>query len=90
MKIMLIDDDKEILKSIGGSLSLNGIENKGFSNPVEAINAYKAEKYDAVILDLRMPGMSGVDVLKEIRGYNPRAYVIILTGHPELEDTREG
>ena len=85
MKVMLIDDDEKILNSIGSSLKLNGIENQQFNNPKEAIKAYKSEKFDAVILDIKMPEINGIEVLRTIRNYNPKAFVIILTGYPEVE-----
>ena len=87
MRVMLIDDDEKILKSIGESLDLNGIKNKRFSSPKEALLAYVTDKFDAVILDLKMPEMNGIEVLKAIKEHNSKAFVIILTGYPELEST---
>ena len=84
MKVMLIDDDTEILKSMSDSLTLNGVENRKFDNPIIALQEYKKEIYDAVILDIKMPVMNGIEVLKSIKEHNPNAYVIIHTGFPEL------
>jgi len=84
---MLIDDDRKTLESIGDALSIKGIDNFRFDNPKEAVKAYKPVEFDAVILDLKMPEMHGIEVLKTIRKKNPDAYVIILTGVFNVEST---
>ncbi|MCP4726229.1 MAG: response regulator [bacterium] len=79
LKVMLIDDDENSLKSIGKALSINGIDNRKFISARKAIEAYKTGGFDVVITDLIMPEMDGIDVLKTIREFEPGACVIILT-----------
>lgn len=79
MKVLLIDDDKTCLKSIGKALAINGIPNNQFVNAAEAISNFKKEHYDVVVTDMKMPEMTGLDVLKEIRAIDSTASVVILT-----------
>ncbi len=80
--VLLIDDDEALLRSVQGVLT-----NVGFSVACEAsgasgIQAYEREPADAVVLDLRLPDMSGLDVLKTLKASG--ASVILLTGHGDV------
>lgn len=79
MKVLLIDDDKRCLKSIGKALAINGIPNNQFVSAAEAISHFKKEYYDVVVTDMKMPEMNGFDVIKEIRAIHSTAYVVVLT-----------
>jgi len=79
VNVLLIDDDIECLKSIGKALRINGIPNAQFTNPVKAIASYKATDYDVVVTDMKMPHMSGLELTREIRDFDPDARVIILS-----------
>lgn len=87
-KVLVIDDDIELLDKIRITLSYSGITVKTFSNPYKAVDAFKTDKYDAVITDINIPEMNGLQVLKAVHNLDPSACVIILTGHPE-EDVKE-
>ena len=89
MNILLIDDEPEVLDSISEALNLIGFPNKKFTNPEDAINKYNLEDFDVVITDIRMPEMSGIEVLKSIKSHNPAAKVIILTGYSDVNDAIE-
>ncbi len=85
MNVLLIDDDVDFLKGISKALRINGIENDTFSDPVEAVKRYRDKIYDVVVTDLKMPGMNGLDVLREIRSIDDCARVIILTAFDDDE-----
>ena len=80
MKVLLIDDDLEILKCLEAALTLKGFATDLFTRPKEALEAYKQEKYDAVVTDLKMQEMDGIEVVRAIKKYNPDAYVIVISG----------
>jgi len=86
MKVLIIDDDRDHLDSISEALVLNGIKTKEFQSPIEAIKAYKSSKYDAVITDIKMREMDGIEVLKQLLVSNPNACVIVMTGYPKVGD----
>ncbi|RLB13665.1 MAG: hypothetical protein DRG82_15280, partial [Deltaproteobacteria bacterium] len=86
LKIMLIDDEPELLEVLSTALELKGLTTRQFCNPKEAVEAYNAEEFDAVIVDFKMPEMDGIEVLKLLREQDPNARVIILTGYSEVDN----
>lgn len=85
MNLMIIDDDSSILESLKRALKPSGHKCFSYQNPRRAVEAYQSGGFDAVLTDVRMPEMDGIEVLKAVRAINPRAYVIILTGYCDLE-----
>jgi DNA-binding NtrC family response regulator len=85
MKILLIDDDAACLKHLAYVLEMGKHECHAFTVPEQALCAYGQETYDAVITDMGMPGLNGVQVLQQIRALNPEAEVIIVTGNWDTE-----
>lgn len=85
MKILLIDDEVDILESLADFLKFGGHDCKPFMNPHEAIDAYKKEKFDVVITDYKMPSMNGIEVSQTIRQHNQNAHIIIMSGWDPLE-----
>ena len=82
MRILIIDDDPLSLSGLKMMLEQQGgHECTSFQNPVEAVAQYQPEKYDAVITDIRMPEMSGLEVKRRILAINPNAPVILISGH---------
>jgi len=85
MNIMLIDDEAAALECLQSVLEQFSHDCAVFEKPEEAVSEYRNRKYDVVITDMRMPGMSGIQVLKNIRMINPEAKVIILTAFLDAE-----
>jgi DNA-binding NtrC family response regulator len=85
MKILLIDDDVTSVKRLAFLLEAVGHCCKAFTVPKQAVEAYRRNIYDVVITDVLMPGMSGLEVLQEIRSINPDAKVIVVTGQMDTE-----
>ncbi len=82
-KILCVDDDPVNLVVVETNLSADGYEVYKAKDGVTALHLVKALKPDVVLLDIMMPGMGGVDVLKEIRKIDPGIGVIMVTA---LED----
>lgn len=87
MKILVIDDDRESLKHFGDLLNVHGHAVSQLSDPCDAVALYRSEKFEVVITDFKMPGMNGIEVLKAVKAHNPEAYVIILTGYADVNNT---
>jgi len=88
-KILLIDDEKHLLEVIKIGLEEEGYSVDKFYNPVRAIEKFEEENYDAVISDVRMPEMTGIDVLKHCKEINPRVAVILITAYSSVESAIE-
>ncbi|URA10360.1 response regulator [Thermospira aquatica] len=85
MRILIIDDDAAILDDIRAALLPGGYDVITESNPVEALARFEQEPFDVVISDIRMPEMSGIDVLKKVRESHPKLPVIIMTAYGDVE-----
>ncbi len=79
--ILLVDDEISILRSIKLSLTKRGYKVDTANNGEQAVEMLGKAPYDLVISDLLMPGISGMEVLKETKKTNPDTIVIILTAH---------
>ncbi|RJQ82733.1 MAG: sigma-54-dependent Fis family transcriptional regulator [Desulfobacteraceae bacterium] len=83
--IMIVDDEPSILKSLQGLLTDEGFEVTTASNGYAALQNIQTEAPDLVLLDIWMPGIDGLETLKEIKKDNPHVQVIMITGHGTIE-----
>jgi two-component system nitrogen regulation response regulator NtrX len=83
--ILIVDDEPSILQSLSGLLADEGFEVTTAANGYEALKIIDAESPDLVLLDIWMPGIDGIETLKEIKKENPTIQVIIITGHGTIE-----
>ena len=81
MKILIADDDKNLRKVMVSELSYAGFEVSEAENGIKARNLLEKDEYDVILLDLNMPGMSGMEVLKQIKDLEIPTEVVILTAH---------
>lgn len=88
-KILVVDDDEVVRRSHLRSLSGLNCNAMGVWDGAEAIAAMEREPFDVVLLDLRMPGLDGMDVLKVIKDKWPEAEVIVITGYPSIDTAKE-
>ena len=85
VKILLVDDEKDFTEVLSERMETRGFSVEIADSGPVAINKVKEKSYDAIILDLAMPGMDGIDVLKILLNENPDLQIIFLTGHATLE-----
>jgi len=89
-KLLLVDDEKTMVKYLSKRLIKKGFEIRTAYNGLDALEQVKAADFDVVLLDVLMPGINGIDTLKEIKKIKPRTEVIMLTGHASVEVGIEG
>jgi signal transduction histidine kinase/CheY-like chemotaxis protein len=80
LRILLADDDVTIQRSLKRLLEQIGHSVSAYGDGQSALDAYKAGEFEVVLSDLAMPGMGGLELLRELRAYDPEARVLILTG----------
>ncbi|HTP57668.1 MAG TPA: sigma-54 dependent transcriptional regulator [Spirochaetia bacterium] len=85
-QILIVDDEKELCASLSEILTEEGFHTLSTSDPRETPAILARTRVDLIILDIRMPGIGGIDLLKIVRKTNPNTKVIILTGHPSIEN----
>jgi DNA-binding NtrC family response regulator len=83
--ILLVDDEKEFLEILSQRFELQGFHVEAVYSGQDALDLLTHKSYDAIILDLSMPGMDGMETLKEIKARRPNMQIIILTGHGTME-----
>jgi two-component system nitrogen regulation response regulator NtrX len=83
--ILIVDDEASIIESLEGILSDDGFEVSHAFNGYEALKKIEAESPDIVLLDIWMPGMDGIETLKEIKKEFPNLPVVMITGHGTIE-----
>ena len=66
LRILIVDDEKDIVAVLRRGLERNGFEVDGFIDPKEALANFKKERYDLVILDIKMPNMNGFELSREL------------------------
>jgi DNA-binding NtrC family response regulator len=87
--IHVIDDEPIILEVLGQLLTSEGYEVENSSSGEDALQKYETRTFDLVLLDLMMPGMSGLDVLRALHRIHPQALVIIITAYASVESAIE-
>ncbi|MCX5719031.1 MAG: sigma-54 dependent transcriptional regulator [Nitrospirae bacterium] len=81
MKILIAEDDKNLRKVLMNELSDAGFDVDEIDNGIDTIEMLKKDEYDVLLLDLKMPGLSGMDVLKQIKAFEVPTEIVILTAH---------
>ena len=80
-KVLLIDDEQNFLEVLAERMSYRDIDATTVTSAEEGLGLLAHSNYDAIILDLQMPGMNGLEALERIKAMNPDLQVILLTGH---------
>lgn len=88
-KILVIDDEKNILESIKMVLTYENYPVATTNNGLDGIDLYKQLKPDIVLLDVKMPGFNGLDVLKQLKDINEFSEIIMISGHSGIEEALE-
>ncbi len=81
IKVLLVDDEVSFTASMEKVLSRRGFDVKIAPDGLNALHLIAEEQFDVIVLDIKMPGMNGIQVLNEIRRSSPNMRVILLTGH---------
>ena len=90
INILLVDDEADFVETMVKRFGIRKMPIDSAKSGQEALSALAAKDYDVIILDVRMPGMDGLEVLKLIRARAPLTEVIMLTGHASLEAGMQG
>ena len=90
MRLLIVEDEKQICDMVAKSLYDAGYEVDTCYDGEEALECILAENYDLIVLDLNLPGMDGMEILKELRQYNDETKVLILSARGQIADKVEG
>jgi DNA-binding NtrC family response regulator len=90
MNVLLVDDEVEFLETLVKRLRKRKLIVHGVNSGEDALEELKKNAADIVILDVKMPGMSGLETLRKVKNEYPLTEVIMLTGHASMEVAIEG
>src|SRR6266852_6044466 len=88
-KILVVDDESAILRLLREALTQWGYQVTSASSAAEALQALRGDMFDAVITDIRMPDMNGLELLKEIKRHDESVEVVVMTGYPTIASAVE-
>jgi len=89
-RVLIVDDEEEFVEALSERLALRDYDVTTSLSGEDAVEKVKGYNYDVVVLDVLMPGMSGVDALREIKKLKPLTEVIMLTGNATVETAIDG
>ena len=87
--ILVVDDEEIVRRSYARILGEMDCEAQAAADGEQALRAMEQQPFDVVLLDLRMPGAQGMEVLKAIKHRWPASEVVIVTGYPSVESAKE-
>ncbi len=89
-KVLIVDDELDFLETMVKRIRARNIEVSGVESGYLALEALDRNPPDVIILDVRMPGLDGIETLREIKKKKPLTEVIMLTGHASVESGIQG
>jgi two-component system, OmpR family, response regulator len=81
LRVLIVDDEAELVSALVERLNLRGFDAHGVATGTDALAWLAEEPCDVVALDVKMPGMSGLEVMRRIKRERPHVAVVLLTGH---------
>lgn len=85
-RVLVVDDESEIVSMLERTLGLEGFDVEGVSTGEEAVKKMEEQLYPIVILDIRLPGKDGPELLDEFKDINPLVNVVMITGYSSMEN----
>jgi len=89
-KVLIVDDERDYLETLLKRMRKRDLDIAGVGSGEDALKWLETNSVDVVVLDVRMPGMDGIKILREIKKSYPLVEVIMLTGHASTEVAIEG
>jgi DNA-binding NtrC family response regulator len=90
LRLLFVDDEEELVSAVVERLELRGIDGVGATSGDEALDHLREGSFDVVVLDVKMPGIGGLEVLRTINRRHPQVKVILMTGHGSAKDNEIG
>nr|WP_321465847.1 response regulator [uncultured Desulfobulbus sp.] len=88
--VLIVDDEQDFREIMIKKLSKQDLHCDSAPDGATALEMIKAKNYDVVLLDVKMPGMDGIETLREIKNIAPMVEVVMLTGHASVESGING
>lgn len=90
LRVLIVDDEEELVSALEERLNLRGFQAAGVTTGTAALQYLADSPCDVVLLDVKMPGLGGLEVIRQIKQAHPKLEVILLTGHGSAQDADAG
>jgi len=90
LRVLLVDDEEELVSTVAERLELRGIEAEALTTGTAALERLAEQNFDVVVVDVKMPGMDGLELLRRIKTMQPGTQVILLTGRGSGKESERG
>lgn len=90
IKVLLVDDEEEFVTTLAERLEMRGFAPSIATSGDQALSMVQEKTFDLIVLDLMMPGIGGLEVMKQIKSANPDMPIILLTGQGSTKEGMEG
>lgn len=89
LRVLIVDDEEELVSVLAERLEFRGISARAVCSGAEAIDCAREQEFDMALIDVKMPSMSGMDTMLQIKEIQPPIKVILMTGHGESTEVEE-
>jgi len=89
IRVLLVDDEEELIEYLSKRLLREGFTVRAVTSGSQALETIESEEFDVAVVDLKMPGMDGIEVQRLIKQQRPFLQTVVLTGHGSLETALE-
>ena len=89
-RVLVVDDEEELTSTLVERLEIRGFACEGVTNGAEALRRVEEGGFDVVVLDVKMPGLGGIEVIRRLKQSHPALQVILLTGHSSAKTAENG
>jgi DNA-binding NtrC family response regulator len=90
LRVLIVDDEEELVSALVERLKLRGFDARGVTTGAEALADLERTACDVVVLDVKMPGLGGLEVIRRIKSERPGLEVVLLTGHGSSVSVEQG
>ncbi|AKF08510.1 response regulator [Sandaracinus amylolyticus] len=84
-RVLIVDDNRELAENLAEILEMEGLEALVMDDPLAVLHAARELRFDAALLDVRMPGMDGIDLLRQLAEHSPDAVYVLMTAFTKEE-----
>jgi DNA-binding NtrC family response regulator len=90
IRLLVVDDEREFLDGLSRTLGRRGMKVTTADNGAGALEILSRQEFDVALLDVKMPGIDGIELMQRIMKAFPRMQVLLLTGHPTMDQALKG
>jgi len=89
IKVLVVDDDPQVCKTVGKILEENNYQVQAFTDPRQSLEAVRNAPFDIGLIDIKMPDISGVELVERIKTEDERVAMLVMTAYPDVQSAAE-